>query len=203
MAIVMDGNGRWAARRNLPRVAGHRAGVAAVKRIVEHAPHVGIGCLTVYAFSSDNWRRPATEVQSIFCVLRAFLRLERAKLRQAGVRLEVIGRRDRIPKLLLREINQAIAATAGGTQLLLRVAIDYSSRDAIMSAALGVSRSFLHEPATWSFLAARHACSELAAESGEVDLLPFALAEKSAFPTSCCGNVLTPNFGSPTACGRT
>ena len=90
---------------------------------------VGIGCLTVYAFSSDNWRRPAAEVQSIFWLLRAFLRLERVRLRQAGARLEVIGRRDRIPKLLLREIDQAIAATAGGTQLLLRVAIDYSSRD--------------------------------------------------------------------------
>ncbi len=101
---------------------------------------VGIGCLTVYAFSSDNWRRPAAEVQSIFWLLRAFLRLERARLSKAGVRLEVIGRRDRIPKLLLREIDQAIAATAGGTQLLLRVAIDYSSRDAIMRAALGVSR---------------------------------------------------------------
>ena len=170
VAIIMDGNGRWAARRNLPRVAGHRAGVAAVKRIVEHAPLVGIGCLTVYAFSSDNWRRPSTEVQSIFWLLRAFLRLERAKLRQAGVRLEVIGRRDRIPKLLLREINQAIAATAGGTQLLLRVAIDYSSRDAIMSAALGVSRSFLHERLHGASLRDLLA-QELAAESGEVDLL--------------------------------
>ena len=89
VAIIMDGNGRWAARRNLPRVTGHRAGVAAVKRIVEHAPRVGIGCLTVYAFSSDNWRRPATEVQSIFWLLRAFLRLERARLSKAGVRLEV------------------------------------------------------------------------------------------------------------------
>ena len=107
VAIIMDGNGRWAARRNLPRVAGHRAGVAAVRRIVEHAPDVGIGRLTVYAFSSDNWRRPAAEVQSIFWLLRAFLRLERARLRQAGARLEVIGRRDRIPKLLLREIDQA------------------------------------------------------------------------------------------------
>ncbi len=77
VAIIMDGNGRWAARRNLPRVAGHRAGVAAVRRIVEHAPDVGIGRLTVYAFSSDNWRRPAAEVQSIFWLLRAFLRLER------------------------------------------------------------------------------------------------------------------------------
>ena len=92
VAIIMDGNGRWATRRNLPRVAGHRAGVAAVRRIVEHAPNVGIGRLTVYAFSSDNWRRPAPEVQSIFWLLRAFLRLERERLRQAGARLEVIGR---------------------------------------------------------------------------------------------------------------
>jgi undecaprenyl diphosphate synthase len=171
VAIIMDGNGRWAARRNLPRVAGHRAGVSAVKRIVEHAPLVGIGCLTVYAFSSDNWRRPSTEVQSIFWLLRAFLRLERARLRQAGVRLEVIGRRDRIPKLLLREINQAIAATAGGTQLLLRVAIDYSSRDAIMSAALGVSRSVPHERLPGASLLRDMLAQELAAEGGEVDLL--------------------------------
>jgi undecaprenyl diphosphate synthase len=132
---------------------------------------VGIGCLTVYAFSSDNWRRPATEVQSIFWLLRAFLRLERARLRQAGVRLEVIGRRDRVPKLLLREINQAIAATAGGTQLLLRVAIDYSSRDAIMSAALRVSRSFPHERLPGSSLLREMLAQELAMESGEVDLL--------------------------------
>jgi undecaprenyl diphosphate synthase len=171
VAIIMDGNGRWAARRSLPRVAGHRAGVAAVKRIVEHAPHAGIGCLTVYAFSSDNWRRPATEVKSIFWLLRAFLRLERAKLRQAGVRLEVIGRRDRVPKLLLREINQAVAATAGGTQLLLRVAIDYSSRDAIMRAALGVSRSLLHERAPGASKLRDMLAQELAAESGDVDLL--------------------------------
>jgi undecaprenyl diphosphate synthase len=171
VAIIMDGNGRWAARRNLPRVAGHRAGVAAVKRIVEHAPHVGIACLTVYAFSSDNWRRPATEVQSIFWLLRAFLRLERARLRQAGVRLEVIGRRDRVPKLLLREINQAIAATAGGTELLLRVAIDYSSRDAIMNAALRVSRGFLHERLPGASLVRDLFAQELAAESGDVDLL--------------------------------
>src|SRR3984957_20882350 len=92
VAIIMDGNGRWAARRNLPRVAGHRAGVAAVRRIVEHAPKVGIGRLTVYAFSSDNWRRPAAEVQSIFWLLRVFLRLERERLRQAGRGRGVIGR---------------------------------------------------------------------------------------------------------------
>jgi undecaprenyl diphosphate synthase len=171
VAIIMDGNGRWAARRNLPRVAGHRAGVAAVRRIVEHAPKVGIGRLTVYAFSSDNWRRPAPEVQSIFWLLRAFLRLERERLRQAGARLEVIGRRDRIPKLLLREIDQAVAVTAEGRRLRLRVAIDYSSRDAIMRAALGVSASFSQGQTPSASLLRDKLAQELIAESGEVDLL--------------------------------
>ncbi len=171
VAIIMDGNGRWAARRNLPRVAGHRAGVAAVRRIVEHAPDVGIGRLTLYAFSSDNWRRPAAEVKSIFWLLRAFLRLERTRLRQAGARLEVIGRRDRIPKLLLREIDQAESATAKGRRLLLRVAIDYSSRDAIMRAALGVPRCLPHERTPTASMLRDMLAQELAAESGEVDLL--------------------------------
>jgi undecaprenyl diphosphate synthase len=171
VAIIMDGNGRWAARRNLPRVAGHRAGVAAVRRIVEHAPKVGIGRLTVYAFSSDNWRRPVAEVQSIFWLLRVFLRLERERLRQAGARLEVIGRRDRIPKLLLREIDQAVAATADGRRLRLRVAIDYSSRDAIMRAALGVSASLRQEQLPSASLLRDKLAQELIAESGEVDLL--------------------------------
>jgi undecaprenyl diphosphate synthase len=171
VAIIMDGNGRWAARRNLPRVAGHRAGVAAVRRVVEHAPKVGIRLLTVYAFSSDNWRRPAAEVQSIFWLLRVFLRLEREKLRQAGARLEVIGRRDRIPKLLLREIDQAVAATAEGRRLRLRVAIDYSSRDAIMRAALGLSANLPKEQTPSASLLRDKLAQELIAESGEVDLL--------------------------------
>jgi undecaprenyl diphosphate synthase len=152
VAIIMDGNGRWAARRDLPRVAGHRAGVSAVRRIVEHAPEVGIARLTLYAFSSDNWRRPAAEVRSIFWLLRVFLRLERSRLREAGVRVEVIGRRDRIPKLL-------------------RVAIDYSSRDAILRAALGVSRSLLHKQPPGAAILREMLAQELAAESGEVDLL--------------------------------
>ncbi len=171
VAIIMDGNGRWAARRNLPRVAGHRAGVAAVRRVVEHAPDVGIGRLTLYAFSSDNWRRPAAEVQSIFWLLRAFLRLERERLRQAGARLEVIGRRDRIPRLLLREIDQAVSATAEGRRLMLRVAIDYSSRDAIMRAALGVSSRLLHERSPSTSLLRDMLAQALTAEGGEVDLL--------------------------------
>src|SRR5277367_2678349 len=98
VAIIMDGNGRWATRRGLPRVAGHRAGIAAVRRVVERALDVGIARLTLYAFSSDNWRRPPSEVQAIFWLLRAYLRLEAERLRQRGARLQVIGRRDRLAK---------------------------------------------------------------------------------------------------------
>jgi undecaprenyl diphosphate synthase len=135
VAIIMDGNGRWAQRRGLPRMAGHRAGVATVRRVVERAVDVGVERLTLYAFSSDNWRRPAAEVQSIFWLLRAFLRLDTERLRRRGVRLEVIGRRDRLSDVVLREIEKAEAATRKGDGLHLRVAIDYSSRDAITRAA--------------------------------------------------------------------
>src|SRR5690349_14977218 len=135
VAIIMDGNGRWATRRGLPRVAGHRAGVTAVRNVVEHAPDLGIGCMTLYAFSSDNWNRPEAEVQSIFWLMRAYLRLETKKLKQQGVRLQVIGRRDRLPQLLRREFEQTECATAEGLCLHLRIAIDYSSRDAISRAA--------------------------------------------------------------------
>src|ERR1700736_5230732 len=109
VALIMDGNGRWAARRGLPRVAGHRAGVAAVRRVVEHAPDLGIRWLTLYAFSSDNWNRPADEVESLFWLLRAYLRTETDGLRRNSVRLEIIGRRDRLDNLLLREISRTEA----------------------------------------------------------------------------------------------
>lgn len=135
VAIIMDGNGRWATRRGRSRVAGHRAGVFAAQRIVEHADEIGIRCLTLYAFSSDNWRRPAKEVDKVFWLLRAFLRMETARLRDRGVRFEAIGRRDRVPFAALEAIERAEAATAGGRGLYLRVAIDYSSRDAIAAAA--------------------------------------------------------------------
>jgi undecaprenyl diphosphate synthase len=141
VAIIMDGNGRWATQRGLPRVAGHRAGVAAVRRAVEHAPSLKIRALTMYAFSSDNWARPVQEVKSIFWIIRAFLRLECERLRQQGVQLEVIGRRDRIPAPLLREIERTERATAAGQTLRLRIAIDYSSRSAIAEAAAAVTPS--------------------------------------------------------------
>jgi undecaprenyl diphosphate synthase len=135
VGIIMDGNGRWAARQGLPRGAGHRAGAEAVRRVVEAAPEAGIGTLTLYAFSSDNWRRPAVEVAWLMRLFREHLRSEVGRCVANGVRLEVIGRRDRLGLNLLRAIEAAEVATSGGSKLLLRLAIDYSGRDAILRAA--------------------------------------------------------------------
>jgi undecaprenyl diphosphate synthase len=135
VAILMDGNGRWAARRGLSRSEGHRAGVAAVHRVVRAAPSLGIGTLTLYAFSSDNWQRPHVEVTTLFGLLEEFLRVDAAALVREGVRLRVVGRRDRIPRALLEAIEAAERATIAGRALELRIAIDYSSREAILRAA--------------------------------------------------------------------
>ena len=137
-AIIMDGNGRWASARGLPRVAGHRAGAEALRRTVEAAPDLGIGVLTVYAFSSDNWRRPQPEVSALMKMFHIYLRREQAKCVDKGVRVSVIGRRDRLPRLLLPVIEECESATAAGDKLHLRLAIDYSSRDAILAAAQAI-----------------------------------------------------------------
>jgi undecaprenyl diphosphate synthase len=171
VAIIMDGNGRWATHRGLPRVAGHRAGVAAVREVIEHAPHLGIRRLTLYAFSSDNWNRPASEVQSIFWLMRAYLRLETERLRQRGARLQAIGRRDRIPGTLLREIEKAESATAQGTLLDVRVAVDYSSRDAIARAVSLVKNTVSGNVADEADFFRGVMTRVLTAESGNVDLL--------------------------------
>jgi undecaprenyl diphosphate synthase len=135
VAIIMDGNGRWAERRGLPRSAGHREGIEAVRRVVEAAPACGIGTLTLFAFSADNWKRPPLEVEVLMILLRQYLRRDLRRLADSGVRLKVIGRRDRLPDRLAEEIAGAEAACAGGTKLDLNVAIDYAARDAIANAA--------------------------------------------------------------------
>ncbi|HEV2205468.1 MAG TPA: di-trans,poly-cis-decaprenylcistransferase [Candidatus Acidoferrales bacterium] len=135
VAILLDGNGRWAASRGLPRSEGHRAGVAAVRRVVRAAPPLGIGVLTLYAFSSNNWERPASEVMSLLGLLEEFLRSEASECAKQGVRIRIIGRRDRIPPSLVSAIQFAERATASGRKLDLRIALDYSSRDAILRAA--------------------------------------------------------------------
>jgi len=135
VAMIMDGNGRWAAARGLPRVAGHRAGARTVRRIVEAAPNLGITTLTLYAFSEDNWSRPEREVSALMKLLGRYLMSETDRCVANGVRLVAIGRRDRIPAPLLAMLEEAERKTSKGRRLDLRLAIDYSSRSAILDAA--------------------------------------------------------------------
>jgi undecaprenyl diphosphate synthase len=135
VAIISDGNGRWAVSRGLPRSAGHRAGAESARRIIEAAPRLGIHTLTLFALSSANWKRPIAEVHAILRLLHEYLLVETSHCVEEGVRLSVIGRRDRIPATLRQAITDSEAATANGTKLHLRLAIDYSAREAIYHAA--------------------------------------------------------------------
>jgi len=141
LGIIMDGNGRWATRRHMPRTAGHRAGVEAAKRAVEAVRKRGIPYLTLYAFSSDNWGREPSEVQAIFRLVDRFFASEIGTLVERGIRTQVIGRRDRLPPRTRRLVQRAEAETLGGSSLHLRIAVDYSSRDAIVAAAQSLAQS--------------------------------------------------------------
>jgi undecaprenyl diphosphate synthase len=147
VAIIMDGNGRWATARGQMRTAGHIAGAKAVRKIVESAPDCGIGTLTLYAFSADNWRRPSREVALLMRLFRRYLISEVARCVTNGVRMKIIGRRDRIPPELLRAICNAEQATRDGRTLDLRIAVDYSSRDAILRAARRLRSGEARDPA--------------------------------------------------------
>jgi undecaprenyl diphosphate synthase len=136
VGIIMDGNGRWANRRGLPRLAGHRAGVESLRRIVESAPSLGIRTLTVYAFSSDNWKRPPMEVDALMRLMGEYLRRETKRCIDQGVCIRLVGRRDRLPAALVPEIEAAERATESCETLELRLAVDYSSRDRILEAAV-------------------------------------------------------------------
>lgn len=135
LAIIMDGNGRWATARHMPRIAGHRAGAQTVRRVIEAAPSLGVGTLTLYAFSSDNWKRPAAEVSGLFSLLRDYLVRETGDLIRQDVRFTAIGRRDRLDPALVNLIESTESDTRACSTLHLRVAIDYSSRDALLAAA--------------------------------------------------------------------
>ncbi|MEK7404320.1 MAG: di-trans,poly-cis-decaprenylcistransferase [Acidobacteriota bacterium] len=168
LAIIMDGNGRWATARGLPRVAGHRAGALAVRRTVEAAPPLGIRTLTLYAFSSDNWQRPAGEVATLMRLFRDYLRKETAACLKHGVRLSVIGRRDRLAPALRQAVEQAETATAAGRKLHLRIAVDYSARDAILGAAHRVNGKRLSRAEFAGLIAA---ATHAAGPVPDVDLL--------------------------------
>lgn len=135
VGLIMDGNGRWATARNLSRSQGHEAGVKAIRPIVDASPGAGVGTLTLYAFSSDNWRRPKHEIAVLMGLLRTYLDREIRNLAESGVRLTLVGRRDRLPGGLAELIATAEARTAGLNGLHLRIAFDYSARDMILAAA--------------------------------------------------------------------
>jgi undecaprenyl diphosphate synthase len=133
-AIIMDGNGRWAAARNLNRQAGHRAGVRAVETVVRAAARHGVDTLTLYAFSSDNWHRPRSEVEALFGLLRRYLITETERCVADSIRVNFIGRRDRLTTALRRQIEHSERLTAAGRRMHLRIAVDYSSRGSIIEA---------------------------------------------------------------------
>ena len=135
VAVIMDGNGRWATAHGLTRSSGHEAGLRTARQIVEAAVHEGVGTLTLYAFSSDNWKRPTPEVTALMRLFRRALIGEAKRCLENGVRLTILGRRDRLPSSLRHTIEQVEALTGTGTRMHLRVAVDYSARDAVLRAA--------------------------------------------------------------------
>ena len=135
VAIIMDGNGRWAKARGLPRAAGHREGVQALKRTIEAAPALGVDCLTVFGFSTENWQRPADEVSDLMGLVRAYVASDLKRLNKAGVRVRILGRRAGLPADIARIVEKTEAETAGNDRFLLQVAFNYGGRADIVDAA--------------------------------------------------------------------
>jgi undecaprenyl diphosphate synthase len=141
VAIIMDGNGRWAKARRLPRLAGHREGVNAVRRVVRAAAELGVEVLTLYAFSSENWRRPAAEIADLMGLLRHFIRAELAEIAANGVRVRILGDYRKLEPDLVKMLDDAVAKTADNRRLTLAIALNYGSRDEM----LRVTRRLMRE----------------------------------------------------------
>ncbi len=169
VAIIMDGNGRWAIQRGLPRTAGHVEGAKAVRAAVETGARAGLDTLTLYAFSSANWARPPAETAALMRLFGQYLFTETRRCVEQSIRLNVIGRRDRLSENLLRSIEQSERLTAGGTGMHLRIAVDYSSQGSILEAARR-ARSDSHLDAD-GFMRLLQAADHSAHPAGEVDLL--------------------------------
>ena len=202
IALIMDGNGRWAKARGLPRTAGHREGAKAVQRTVEAAVELEVGTLTLYAFSADNWQRPREEVTALMRLLEVYLKKETDRCVKNGVRLSVIGRRDRLDPRIVRGIERSEARTQGGRKLHLRIAIDYSAREPIAAQAALMDDSIDHSPQHFSYLLNRAIHSQPAAPdvdlmirtSGEQRLSDFLLWE-CAYAELYFTDQLWPDFG--------
>ena len=143
IAIIMDGNGRWAAQRHLPRVEGHRAGIASVRQVVELSARLGIDVLTLYAFSMENWKRPRAEVSTLMTLLKRYLRLELGTLMENNIRFLVIGREDELAVDVREELSAAVRQTAGNSGMRFNIALNYGGRAEIVDAARRAMRSGL------------------------------------------------------------
>jgi undecaprenyl diphosphate synthase len=168
IAIIMDGNGRWASRRGLPRTAGHRAGADAVDRVVTAAARHGVEALTLYAFSCANWQRPRGEVRSLFALFRHYLKTQTRRCLEQSIRLNVIGRRDRLDQRLLALIEHAERSTAHCGRMTLRIAVDYSSQWSLMHASHAQREQTSIDPSGFerALAAVNHSV-----QIGDVDLL--------------------------------
>ena len=134
IAIIMDGNGRWARRRRLPRIAGHRAGAQAVRDTVEIGSQLGLTALTLYAFSTENWKRPPSEINTLMELLREYLRKELAEIHRNNIRLQILGRYEQLPLEVQQDLEDALRQTAGNTGMVLNVALNYSARTELVDA---------------------------------------------------------------------
>ena len=140
LAIIMDGNGRWAEQRHLPRILGHRKGVETVQSIVDECLALGVSYLTLYAFSSENWRRPQDEVEALMGLLGSFLKKELSRLQKLGIRLMAVGELDRLPKSISKILKNSIKKTAGNERMVLNLALSYGSRNELTRAMQVVGR---------------------------------------------------------------
>lgn len=143
LAIIMDGNGRWAAKRNQPRIAGHRTGVESVRAAVDTSARLGLGALTLYAFSTENWKRPRAEVEALMRMLRRYLRQEFEAINRQNIRLQAIGRLDALSKIIQTELARAIERTSSNTGMVLSVALNYGGRAEIVDACRAAVRELI------------------------------------------------------------
>jgi undecaprenyl diphosphate synthase len=194
VAMIMDGNGRWATGRGLPRVAGHQAGAEALRRIVEAAPGLGIGILTAYTFSSDNWKRPQDEVDALMALLAWYLDNEVARCEANGVRMSIIGRRDRLPDYLVASVEAAEYRTRDCDRLQLRLAVDYSARDAILEASHRAAGEAVTRQRFGELLGETQPVDLLVRTGGEQRLSDFLLWE-CAYAELVFTNRMWPDFG--------
>lgn len=205
VAVIMDGNGRWAKQRGLPRIEGHRMGVRAVRAVVECARELRIPCLTLYAFSLENWGRPESEVRALMTLLKEFLASELPLLLRHRIRLRVIGLASSLPLAVRRVLERTVAATAGNTEMTLTLGLSYAGRDEIVRAARGLAADAAAGKIDPSSITEEMFSSRLdtagipdpdlvVRTSGELRLSNFLLWQ-SAYAEFAFTDVLWPDFG--------